>query len=138
MKIDRDDLPPSVPAEIADRIVVAQEARDHANWWMTTGIVAIAIAAVFLVVAKDLLGWPSWVSGLAIPLAFSMLAATRIIDGRRFHRVLVEQGLTCPKCHGAMFTDTWSMKKQEAERNALFAERCPRCFEPVGQIVLRG
>jgi hypothetical protein len=135
VKIDREDFPPSVPAEIADRIVALQEVRDRPNWWMLTSIVAMMIAAIVLVVARDFLGWPAWAAGLAMPLVFGTLAAVRLIDGHRFHRVLVDERFTCPKCDGTMFTDTWSLKKQETERNALFAERCPRCFESVSQIV---
>jgi hypothetical protein len=134
-KFSREDFPPSVPAETVDRILAVQEARDRLSVWHGAGMVMSTIVFCLLIISPELFAWPQWTRGLAGVLTGVMMLVSNLVSGRSLHRVVVEQGFRCPKCHEALFTDTWSMKKQQAQRDALIQGRCPRCFEHAGPVV---
>jgi hypothetical protein len=131
MKLDPRELPPSVPPDVVKRIVALQNERDALRWWTVVGMVLFVVASIFVVVASAVKKFPPWAPLLPTTLIGVMGAIGNLTSSRKLHRVLVELGFTCPKCQAAMFRDTWSTKQQEAERESLYAGRCPRCFETV-------
>ena len=130
-KLGRDDFPPSVPVETVDRILAIQETRDRVSWWLILSLVAGLIGAIGLMMAAAMKVVPPWATGVGTTFFGVVSAVTFVLERLKTHRLMVEQGFTCPKCGGALFTNTWSGRKQQAERDALLQERCLRCFEHI-------
>ena len=128
-KLERDDFPPNIPADAVDRIVAADAQRYHWKPWEVLAFVAVCASAIGLFVATKVFGWAYWVPPVVTGTLLASVPLLRFLDGRRINKVIVAQGLKCPKCQQPMFTDTWSRTSQEEQRHAMLQGRCPRCFE---------
>lgn len=130
-KLDRKDFPDSMPAETVDRILADQEKRDKMSWISITGMILVTGGVIALTVARAVLDWPLWVMGLTMAGFAAWGFLVKLSAARDIHLALVDQGFTCPRCQAAVATDTWSVKKQQIERDSLLRGQCPRCFEHV-------
>ena len=139
MKIDRDarralltreDFPQSMPKEHVDRVLAIQAQ----GRWPSTIPVFLMYGAFTLILFGaaarffDLhpVGW-----ALMFPAMYGMARVANFFKARDIQSLLVEFGHTCPSCYEPYFSDTWSMAKGQAEREALIQGYCPRCFEPI-------
>jgi hypothetical protein len=130
-KVIGENLAASLPPGKVDEILRTIEARDRIS--LTSGLAygAILVGAVGATIATPLMGWPVWVPGAVMAGASGALALANLLANRSIHGGLVREGHTCPRCRRAMFTNSWSMKEQQRQRQAIASGVCPRCAIPL-------
>jgi hypothetical protein len=132
-KLVREDFPESMPREVVDRILEAQAKRNHRSWVTILAYLIVGAAPVGTMIMGYNLGWPYWTPGAAmIGMGLMTVVVNRVV-ARDLHRALVEQGFTCDKCRSPLGTDTWSVKRQQIERDSFLSGRCPTCHHPLEQ-----
>ena len=134
--LTREHFPPDMPKEDVDRLL---EIQSKGRWQFALPVYLAYGAAAFVLFggAQRFFGFPAFTWALFIPAVFGIGLVERFFTARRIQKLLVGFGRTCPKCHEPLHTDTWSMAKGEAERDALIQGYCPRCFEHIAPNVLQ-
>jgi hypothetical protein len=137
MTLRRRDFPPNVPADTIDRVLAVQENMKRNSRIATGAIVIIGVGGSALMIGAAVMGLSSiWLPGIVLLVSGAMPSVARWFAGHHAQNAIVEMGRACPKCHKPMFTDTWSMAEQKAQREAVMQGYCPRCFEHVGPNVM--
>ncbi|MGH7677029.1 MAG: hypothetical protein ACRENU_01105 [Gemmatimonadaceae bacterium] len=127
----REDFPPGMPKETVDRLLAMSASTKPSAASVALLFAGTAGVVVVLVTLTRSMGWPSWIYGLTVPVTAGLGTIWQIFNARRVQKLVVEMGHTCPKCHKPLHSDTWSMAKAKAEREAMLQGYCPRCFDHV-------
>ena len=139
--LKREDFPAGMPKEHVDRLLAIQA---QGRWPFTFPVLVMyaAFAAILFGAAQRYFDIAPWAWALLIPAMYGMAKVANFFKARDIQKLMVEFGQTCPKCHKPLHSDTWSMAKGRAEKDAIMQGYCPRCFEHVfpnvGQLVELG